>query len=73
MPPAMPAAALDALIARIIRVALAHDDSLGGQVELMASPAPELQPLPVEGGAPFLPAAFTVTLDDHVISRGWTI
>jgi hypothetical protein len=65
MPPGAAEVALDALITRI-GAALAHDDSLGGRVELMTATAPELQPVPVEGGAPFLAAALAVTLEYQV-------
>ena len=65
MPPGAAEVALDALLARI-GDALAHDDSLGGRVELMTPSAPELQPVPVEGGAPFLAAALAVTLEYQV-------
>ena len=62
MPPAAAEAALDDLVGRI-GAALAHDDSLGGRVELMTPSAPEVQPVAVEGGTPFLAAALAVTLE----------
>ena len=62
MPPASVEAALDNLVGRI-GAALAHDDSLGGRVELMTPSAPEVQPVAVEGGTPFLAAALAVTLE----------
>jgi len=65
MSPGAAEAALDALLARI-GVALAHDDSLGGRVEMMTAAAPELQPVPVEGGAPFLAVALAITLEYQV-------
>ncbi|WP_372923039.1 acyl-CoA transferase [Roseovarius sp.] len=65
MPPGASEAALDALLTRI-GAALAHDDSLDGRVELMTPSAPELQPVPVEGGAPFLAATLAVTLEYQV-------
>ena len=62
MPPASAEAALDDLVTRI-GAALAQDDSLGGRVELMTPSAPEVQPVAVEGGTPFLAAALAVTLE----------
>ncbi len=62
MPPGASEAELDALLTRI-GAALAQDDSLGGRVELMTPAAPELQPVAVEGGTPFLAAALAVTLE----------
>ena len=62
LPPGASEAELDALLTRI-GAALAHDDSLGGRVELMTPSAPEVQPVAVEGGTPFLAAALAVTLE----------
>ena len=62
MPPAAAEAALDDLVGRI-GAALDTDRSLGGRVELMTPFAPEVQPVAVEGGTPFLAAALAVTLE----------
>ena len=62
MPPAASEAALDDLVGRI-GAALNTDRSVGGRVELMTPSAPEVQPVAVEGGTPFLAAALVVTLE----------